>query len=91
MADAGARGPDQAAAPRGPRAPRRVPKPLTPAQAALRRQELGAKALDPEFVQRYVLYIRRHRWVREGVRVCVCTGECMCVGVCMWGGARERV
>jgi hypothetical protein len=58
MADATGR--DQAAP--GPRAPRRVLKALTPAQRALRRLELGTKALDPEFVRRYVLYVRRHRW-----------------------------
>ena len=53
---------DEDGAAAGPRAPRRVPKPLNPAQRALRRLELGARALDPEFVRRYVLYVRRHRY-----------------------------
>lgn len=60
MADAGRPGSDQAHR-TGPRSPRRVLKQLTPAQAALRRQELGTKVLDPEFLRRYVLYVRRHR------------------------------
>ncbi|KAI8469933.1 MAG: MCM2/3/5 family-domain-containing protein [Monoraphidium minutum] len=71
MADApGARAGDQGAAARaGPRAPRRVLKPLTPAQAALRRQELGTRTLNPEFVRRFVLYIRRHRYRGPGAQL----------------------
>jgi hypothetical protein len=44
-----------------PPRPRRTLKPLGPAAAALRQLELG-RVLDPEFVKRYILYVRRFRY-----------------------------
>jgi len=77
---------DQAA---GPRAPRRIPKPLTPAQHALRRLELGSRALNPEFVRRYVLYVRRHRYRGTDVQLPI-SDEAQAAIEEMWVGLRQN-
>jgi DNA replicative helicase MCM subunit Mcm2 (Cdc46/Mcm family) len=65
-----------------------VPKPLTPSQRALRRLELGSRALDPEFVRRYVLYVRRHRYRGANVQLPI-SDEAQTAIEEMWVGLRQ--
>jgi DNA replication licensing factor MCM2 len=84
MADA-----TQPGAAAGPRGPRRVPKALTPAQRALRRLELSSRALNPEFLRRYVLYIRRHRYRGDHVQLPI-SDEAQAAIEEMWVGLRQN-
>ncbi len=48
------------------------------AQKRLREAELE-RYLSPEFVKRYVQYVRRHRWVGKTQAPCTCRLWCSCV------------